>query len=108
LEIGNHLTVFDLDTDRVAVLVEKGVKAAGSEAASDVEFVITSLNSSRIVGMAAFGKDGIADGAAKGTLIIDMSSIEPDATQKFAKMAEERGLTWLDIPLSGGAEGFDR
>jgi 2-hydroxy-3-oxopropionate reductase len=105
LETGNALTVFDLDPDKVKGLVEKGAVAAGSaaEAATGNDFVITSLNAARIVGIAAFGKDGIADGAAKGTLIIDMSSIEPDATRKFSNMAEERGLAWVDSPLSGGA-----
>ena len=105
LETGNTLTVFDLDPEKVAALVDKGAVAAASaaEAAMGNEFVITSLNASRIVGLAAFGKDGIADGAAEGTIIIDMSSIEPDATRKFAKMATERGLAWVDSPLSGGA-----
>ncbi len=105
LETGNALTVFDLDKDKVAALVEKGAVAAASaaEAANDNEFVITSLNASRIVGMAAFGKEGVADGASQGTLIIDMSSIEPDATRKFSNMAVERGLGWVDSPLSGGA-----
>ncbi|MCR9088816.1 MAG: NAD(P)-dependent oxidoreductase [Rhodobacteraceae bacterium] len=105
LETGNSLKVFDLDTEKVAALVEKGAVAAGSaaQAGTDVEFVITSLNSSRIVGLAAFGKDGVADGAAEGTTIIDMSSIEPDATRKFSKMAVERNLAWVDSPLSGGA-----
>ena len=104
LETGNSLKVFDLDTDKVAELVAKGAKAASSAAlaSQDVDFVITSLNASRIVGLAAFGKDGIVEGAAKGTVIIDMSSIEPDATQKFAKMAAEKGLAWVDSPLSGG------
>ncbi|MEM6594914.1 MAG: NAD(P)-dependent oxidoreductase [Pseudomonadota bacterium] len=105
LETGNALSVFDLDADRVAALVAKGATAAASaaEAARGNDFVITSLNASRIVGLAAFGKDGIADGAAPGTLIVDMSSIEPDATRKFAQMAAERGLAWVDSPLSGGA-----
>ncbi len=105
LETGNTLHVFDLDSARVEELVAKGALAAASaaDAAREADFVITSLNASRIVGLAAFGKDGIADGARPGTLIIDMSSIEPDATRKFAKMAAERGLAWVDSPLSGGA-----
>ncbi len=105
LETGNSLKVFDLDAAKVAELVALGGVAAASaaEASRDVDFVITSLNASRIVGLAAFGKDGIADGAAKGTVIIDMSSIEPDATREFAKMAAEKGLAWVDSPLSGGA-----
>ena len=105
LETGNALTVFDLDKDKVAALVEKGAVAAASaaEAANDNEFVITSLNASRIVGMAAFGKDGIADGASRGTLIIDMSSIDPPSTVALAAEAAARGLAWVDAPLSGGA-----
>ncbi len=105
LETGNALTVFDLDDEKVAALVEKGAVAAASaaDAAKGNDFVITSLNASKIVGLAAFGENGIADGAAAGTLIIDMSSIEPDATREFAKMAADRGLAWVDSPLSGGA-----
>ena len=105
LETGNALTVFDLDPEKVAALVERGAKAAttAAEASRGNDFVITSLNSSRIVGLAVFGKDGVADGAEPGTLVIDMSSIEPDATRKFAKMASDRELAWVDSPLSGGA-----
>ncbi len=105
LDTGNALRVFDLDADRVAALVEKGAVAAVSaaEAAQGVDYVITSLNASRIVELAAFGAGGIAEGAAPGTLIIDMSSIEPDATRRLAQMASDKGLGWVDSPLSGGA-----
>ncbi|MEX0339338.1 MAG: NAD(P)-dependent oxidoreductase [Arenibacterium sp.] len=105
LETGNNLRVFDLDKEKVAELVAKGGVAAGSaaEAAQGVDFVVTSLNSSRIVESAAFGDGGIAHGAAPGTLIIDMSSIEPDATRRFAEQAKANGLAWVDSPLSGGA-----
>ena len=105
LETGNALTVFDIIPEKVAALVERGATGArtAAEAARGNEFVITSLNSSYVVGQAAFGKDGIADGAAKRTLIIDMSSIKPEATREFANLASERGLAWVDSPLSGGA-----
>ncbi len=105
LETGNVLRVFDLDQDKVAELVAKGAVAASSaaEAAGDADFVIVSLNSSKIVEIAAFGDDGIVAGAAPGTVIIDMSSIEPDATADFAARVKEKGLAWVDSPLSGGA-----
>ena len=105
LETGNALRVFDLDAEKVAELVKKGAVAAASaaEAATGADYVITSLNASRIVEIAAFGENGVADGAAPGTVIIDMSSIEPDATRRFAEMAADRGLAWVDSPLSGGA-----
>ncbi|MEO9823262.1 MAG: NAD(P)-dependent oxidoreductase [Paracoccaceae bacterium] len=105
LETGNQLTVFDLDADKVAELEEKGATAAAcaADVAAASNYVITSLNSSRIVEIAAFGDKGIVDGAKPGTLIIDMSSIAPDATRKYAEMAGDKGLGWVDSPLSGGA-----
>lgn len=105
LETGNTLQVFDLDAEKVGALVAKGAVAAPSaaQAASEADFVITSLNSSKIVGIAAFGENGVAEGAKPETIIIDMSSIEPSATTAFAAKAEERGLAWVDAPLSGGA-----
>ncbi|MTH98876.1 NAD(P)-dependent oxidoreductase [Roseibium sp. RKSG952] len=105
LETGNTLTVFDLDPEKVAVLVAKGAKAGASaaQAASSSDTVVTSLNSARIVEAAVFGTDGVADGAREGTLVIDMSSIDPASTVSLAEQAGKRGLRWVDSPLSGGA-----
>lgn len=105
LETGNRLAVFDLDAEKVAALVAQGATAAESAAAAAgaAEFVITSLNAAAIVERAVFGPEGVAEGAAEGTLIIDMSSIDPDATKGFAAAAAARGLGWVDSPLSGGA-----
>ena len=105
LETGNSLAVFDLDAGKVAELVAKGATAAASaaEASAAVDFVITSLNSAKIVEIAAFGDGGISDGARPGTVIIDMSSIDPEATRALAAKAEAKGLAWVDSPLSGGA-----
>jgi len=104
-ETGHRLAVFDLDADKVAALVARGAEAAGSasEAASRSDVVITSLNAARIVEAAVFGPKGVAEGAKPGTLIIDMSSIDPGSTRRLAGMAGERGLRWVDSPLSGGA-----
>lgn len=105
LQTGNALAVFDLDTAKVNALVDLGAVAAptAAVAANAADYVITSLNSAAIVRAAVFGKDGIADGARKGTIIIDMSSIDPAATRELAAEARERGLRWVDSPLSGGA-----
>jgi 2-hydroxy-3-oxopropionate reductase len=105
IETGNHLTVFDLDAEKVAALTSLGAQSAGTaaEAASVSDVVILSLNSPKIVRIAVFGKDGVAAGAKPGTLIIDMSSIDPEATKELAADAAEKGLRWVDSPLSGGA-----
>lgn len=105
VETGNTLEVFDPDPDKVSVLVDKGAIGAVSaaQAASRSDYVITSLNMARIVDLAIFGDNGVAAGARPGTLIIDMSSIDPGATRDLAQKAEAHGLRWVDSPLSGGA-----
>ena len=105
LETGNRLAVFDLDADKVAELATKGAIAAGSaaEAAAQSDYIITSLNSPDIVRRAVFGEAGVADGAKTGTIIIDMSSIDPVATRQLSEDARALGLRWVDSPLSGGA-----
>lgn len=102
---GHALRVFDLDKQRVAALVAQSATAAisAAEAAHGADAVILSLNSPRIVEAAVFGPSGVAEGAVPGTLIIDMSSIDPAATRDLSARAAEVGLAWVDAPLSGGA-----
>lgn len=101
---GTALRVFDLDAAKVAVLTDLGATAAPSAAAAakGARAVILSLNAPHIVRAAVFGPGGVADGADAGTLIIDMSSIDPEATKALAAEAATRGLRWVDSPLSGG------
>jgi 2-hydroxy-3-oxopropionate reductase len=104
LATGTPLTVHDLDPAKVAALVAQGGTAApsGADAARRARAVILSLNAAHIVRAAVFGPGGVAEGAAPGTLIIDMSSIDPEATKALAADAAEKGLRWVDSPLSGG------
>lgn len=105
LETGNDLAVFDLDQTKVDALVSKGASASVSAAAAaaSADFVILSLNSANIVRAATFGDQGVVPGARPGTLIIDMSSIDPESTRALAGEAADHKLEWLDCPLSGGA-----
>jgi 2-hydroxy-3-oxopropionate reductase len=101
---GSQLAVFDLDPAKVAPLVAAGATAAPSAAAAatGARAVILSLNAPHIVRAAVFGPGGVAESAAPGTLIIDMSSIDPEATKALAADAAAKGLHWVDSPLSGG------
>ncbi|MGV1772082.1 NAD(P)-dependent oxidoreductase [Agrobacterium vitis] len=105
VETGNQLTVFDLNAEKVAELTALGATSAktAAEAASRSDYVILSLNAPHIIRAAVFGTDGVAEGAKPGTLIIDMSSIDPEATRQLAGDAAQMGLRWVDSPLSGGA-----
>lgn len=108
LECGVIVTVFDLDTAKVTVLVEKRAQAAPTIAAatSCSDFVILSLNHANIVRGVVFGNDGVASAGNASKLLIDMSSIDPKDTAEMAnKLREETGMAWVDCPLSGGVPG---
>ena len=101
---GTPLVVFDLDPAKVAALTALGAQSAASAAAAGggARAAILSLNAPHIVRAAVFGPDGVATGLPPGGLIIDMSSIAPEATRDLAVQAASRGLRWVDSPLSGG------
>lgn len=54
-----------------------------------------------------FGKDGVAEGARPGSIVVDMSSISPLATKEFAKKLDGIGVKMLDAPVSGGQAGAE-
>jgi 2-hydroxy-3-oxopropionate reductase len=99
IKAGHELKVFDVVPERMA-----GMTAAGSarEAAVDSEIVITMLPNSPEVRAAVCGAGGILEGAAPGTLLVDMSSIAPLAAREIAAEAAKRGVVMLDAPVSGG------
>jgi 3-hydroxyisobutyrate dehydrogenase len=77
------------------------LKTMGAECTT----IITMLPDSRIVRLATFGNDGkggIAAGARKGGIVIDMSSSYPIDTQKLGGELAERGIALVDAPVSGG------
>jgi 2-hydroxy-3-oxopropionate reductase len=106
LECGHTVTVFDLDRAKVDALVAAGAAGAASaaHAARASEHVLTSLNAADIVRAAVLGPQGAAEGLQAGSLLIDMSSIDPASTRSLGQALRERcGCGWVDAPLSGGA-----
>ena len=105
LETGNSLYVFDRNQHKMDSLAAKGAATASNpaEASKDADYVILSLNSADAVEQIVFGENGVATTAKSGTMIIDMSSIDPTSTTALAERAKTAALRWLDCPLSGGA-----
>lgn len=103
IETGHAVRAYDVNPDAVARAVELGATAASNpREAVEGGVVILSLPNAPIVEAAAFGPDGAATGEAP-VLVIDMSSIDPGATARFAARAADAGHAWVDAPLSGGA-----
>lgn len=109
LENGHAVRVYDVRPDAMRELVEAGaVPAATPRALAEAGQVVLSLNSAAIVDAVVFGADGVLTGDPSEVLVVDMSSIDPVNTRDFAARAEERGASWVDAPLSGGAPGAAR
>ena len=101
------VTAFDLVPAALEAAVRLGAERAGSagEAAANCELVITMLPSSANVEAVYLGSGGIAENAAQGRLCVDMSTIDSGTSQRVAARLKERGIRFLDAPVSGGVGG---
>ena len=88
-------------------LVELGAREAASPArlAAESDMVVICVRDTPDVEEVLFGTDGIASGARRDLLVIDCSTISPAATRSFAARLAERGVHFVDAPVSGGSEG---
>ena len=104
LKAGHELVVYDIVTKNVEDVVQAGAVAAnsGKEVAQQCKIVITMLPNSPHVKAAVMGDNGILEGAVEGSIIVDMSSIAPLASQEICKACQEKGVKMLDAPVSGG------
>ena len=101
---GFTVTAFDMNPAAVQAAAGAGMTPAASaaEAVAGADLVITMLPSSPHVESAFTGDGGVLMAASKGTLLVDMSTIDPAVTRRLAAAAAERGLRFVDAPVSGG------
>ena len=107
---GFGLVVLDLDERAMAELEGLGARRAASvaELARASTVVFTMLPSSVEVERVALGAEGVFENVAAGSVLVDMSTIDPFATDRLAKEASARGLTMVDAPVGRLAEHADR
>ncbi len=88
-------------------LVEAGGKrcASGREVAQKADIIITMVPDTPHVASALFDANGVAEGLSRGKIVVDMSSISPVETKKFAERINALGCDYLDAPVSGGEVG---
>lgn len=92
------ISQFLVDDGGIAAQTPKAVAEA-----SDV--IIIMVPDTPDVAAVLFGEHGVAEGLSKGKVVIDMSSISPVETRRFAKKIEDLGCVYLDAPVSGGEAG---
>lgn len=110
LAAGYDLTVWNRTGAKAQPLVDAGAAMGDNPAdvASKSDVVFLCLTDTKAVQEAVFGEDGVASGARKGSVLVDFSSIQPDATRDMAeRLKDETGMDWIDAPVSGGVPGAE-
>lgn len=107
-QAGHALTLLDADAGRARTLAAAlGATAADTPAAvaAASEIVVTMLPDGAAVQQVVLGPQGLRDGLASGSLLLDCSSAEPWLTRQTAARLAERGVAMVDAPVSGAAWG---
>jgi 2-hydroxy-3-oxopropionate reductase len=107
LAAGFPLVVHSRSVEPVDEIVAAGAERGGSpkDVAARSDVVITMLPDTPDVELVLFGSEGVAKGAATGSLVVDMSTIDPIATRAFVERLAGQGVGMLDAPVSGGTVG---
>ena len=107
VKAGHQLTVHDLRREAATNLLEMGAQWVDSpkEAVPGNEVVFTSLPAPRDVEAVVLGESGILEGAADGSIYVDLSTNSPTVIRRLHQIGADRGVTVMDAPVSGGVYG---
>ncbi|MGH7454877.1 MAG: NAD(P)-dependent oxidoreductase, partial [bacterium] len=107
LQAGFSLTAYNRTASKAQALIEMGAKLASSPAAvaAASEIIITVLPDTPEVEAVLFGENGVYEGLSAGKIAVDMSTISPEATVRFAARLRKKQCELLDAPVSGGEKG---
>lgn len=103
-----RLSVWNRTPSRCDALADLGAAVADSPAdlaARQPQILCINVSDTPDVEQVLFGPEGVVHGAHKGLIVIDHSTILPQATRDFAARLAEQGITLLDAPVSGGDQG---
>jgi len=101
-------------SDLVRALVDEFAKEGAipcdnnADLAGKFDVGFASLPNGQIVEAVMGGPNGVIANCKPGSIIIDMSSVAPHTTQKMAKIAAEKGVKYIDAPVSGGTVGAEK
>lgn len=110
IQAGYDVTVWGRTPAKLEPVVKLGAHQAGDAAgvARAADIVFTCLSDTEAVAAVVFGEGGIAEGAGPGKVLVDMSSIRPEAARDMAAcLKAETGMGWIDAPVSGGVAGSE-
>jgi 3-hydroxyisobutyrate dehydrogenase len=104
------LTVFDINEQALAKMGEKGAKIAKSvtDLARQVDVILLCLPTPAIVENIVCGDEGILTSGDQLSIIIDLSTTGPEATERVAAMCTKNGISYIGAPVSGGTTGAEK
>jgi 3-hydroxyisobutyrate dehydrogenase len=107
LKAGHEVTVHNRTREKEASLAAEGAVRAASprEVATGAEIIVICVSDTPDVEEIILGDEGVIHGAPEGAIVVDMSTINPEATRRMAEKLAEKGVKMLDAPVSGGSEG---
>lgn len=103
LKKGFPLVVYNRTVSKTSELKKLGASVAKTpkELASEVDVVITMVTGPKDVKEVIFGKDGVVKGAKRGLVMIDMSTIGPQAAREINEQCKMYNIEFLDAPVTG-------
>jgi 3-hydroxyisobutyrate dehydrogenase len=107
LKAGFKVTVYNRTASKAEQLVEQGAEKVDSprKVAEKSTVVITIVSDTPDVEAVILGKNGVIEGIRPDSVVIDMSTISPEATRRIAEHLKEKRAYMLDAPVSGGEQG---
>ena len=107
MKAGFAVTVYNRTAAKAERMAEEGAKKAASpkEVAAGNPVIITCVSDTPDVESVVLGRNGIIEGIKADSVVIDMSTISPEATRRMAERLAQEGCHMLDAPVSGGEQG---
>jgi 3-hydroxyisobutyrate dehydrogenase len=109
LAAGYDVWVWNRSPEKCQPLVEQGAKLAANFAdiCRECDVIMLCLADTAAVESVVFGEHGLSDYLQSQQLIVDFSSITPDATREFSDRLRAQDIHWIDAPVSGGVMGAE-
>jgi 2-hydroxy-3-oxopropionate reductase len=110
LKAGFPLIVWNRTASRADSLLKEGAKLAASprEAASQADVMITIVSDPPALEQVLWGENGAMDALRAGSIYIDSSTVSPELARRAAKACRDRGVQFLDAPVTGGNWGAEK
>ncbi|MFT5529496.1 MAG: 3-hydroxyisobutyrate dehydrogenase, partial [Alteromonadaceae bacterium] len=107
VKAGHQVCVFDLSKRAVAQVVEQGAttQPQANDCVKDAEFIISMLPAGKHVEAVYLSDDGLINYIDKDALVIDSSTIDSATSIKVGAALLEKGINFIDAPVSGGVGG---